>query len=451
MLDELVAAWPPAEELADSGYLRPSLAAATPIAATGLRPHGEFGLAVVVARLGSGRLMLAPLVRAGTGWRRARPRDGASAALVETFATGATLDDGFLVRQLAPVAMLPGERAIGVDQTNESVVVGGTVVVKWLAQPALRPPTVPDLQAHLAAVGYAGVPRPLGSLVWSDAARDQAVLAFLTEWLPDARDGWDWCVQDLLEHVQHGPEGCVATCPARSFPAALGRLTAGLHVALATASPVIPEPDTIVDRRIIGGWGTAAMTALDTALELLQDGAGALLRTCADTLRSDIASMDTLSTTRVQHIHGDLHVGQVLTSTRGLAVIDLDDDISIEAAERGRPLPAARDVAQLTCSLDHVGRMVDLRTGGTANAVIERWIGDAQGAMLDAYRAGLAGAGRPDLLDERLLRPLIAERTCVELLYATRVLPRWLYAPLGTLGRMASARRNDGGRSLQTG
>ena len=228
LLEELLAAWPPAEDAPDSGYLRRPLAAAVPVAATALRAHAAPGLGVVVAREvvageaageASGRLMLAPLVREGARWRRARPRDGASAALVEALASGSRLGDGFGLHFLGPVARLRGERAIGVDQTNESVVVGGSVVVKWLAEPALRPSDVADLQEHLAAVGYAGVPRPLGSLVWTDGSDMQATLAFFTEWLPDARDGWDWCVQDLLEHLEHGGAGCGPTCDALDLPA----------------------------------------------------------------------------------------------------------------------------------------------------------------------------------------------------------------------------------------
>ena len=143
-----------------------------------------------------------------------------------------------------------------------------------------------------------------------------------------------------------------------------------------------------------------------------------------------------VATAGVQPIHGDLHVGQVLSSAGGLSVIDLDDDISIDAAARGRPLPVARDVAQMTCSLDHVGRIVDRRTGGGSSAAIEDWIGGAQSGFLGAYRDGLAAVGQGGLLDERLLGPLIAERICVELVYAARMLPRWLYAPMGTLERV---------------
>ena len=144
LLEELIAAWPPSEDAPDSGYLRHPLASAMPVAATVLRAHGARGLGVVVARQAAGRLMLAPLVREGAAWRRARPRDGASVALVEALSSGLPLEDGFRLHRLGPVERLHGERAIGVDQTNESVVVGGAVVVKWLAEPALRPPEVAD-------------------------------------------------------------------------------------------------------------------------------------------------------------------------------------------------------------------------------------------------------------------------------------------------------------------
>ncbi len=435
LLEALQEAWPPAEDAPVNGYRRMALASTRPLVATSLGSSGGRGLAVVVAAGPFGRLTLAPLVREGTGWRRARPRDGASAALVTALAAGQALDAGFELVRLATVGQLQGERAIGVDQTNESVVVGGSVVVKWLAEPALRPATVPDLQAHLAVVGYRGVPRPLGSLVWSDTSGRQAILAFLTEWLPDARDGWDWCVQDLLEHLDHQPGTCPVDCGATTSPGELGRLTAGLHLALATPSRVIPAPSMPADATAIGTWASSALGALEDALDLLPIDARSDLAIRAPRLRAAIGQLDAIRSTLIQHIHGDLHVGQILRSERGLAVIDLDDDISIDVADRGLPLPVARDVAQMTCSLDHVGRVADLRTGGTVIADIERWIRAAQTDFLDAYRGGLREGGRPELLDERLLGPMTAERICRELVYAARVLPRWLYAPMGTLRR----------------
>ena len=438
LLDELVAAWPPAEDPPDSGYVRTSLAEATPLVATALRPHGERGLGIVVARHRSGRLMLAPLVREGPGWRRARPRDGASAALVETLSSGRSLDSGFELRQLGAVGHLRGERAIGVDQTNESVVVGGSVVVKWLAEPNLRPASVPDLQAHLAALGFTGVPAPLGSLTWTDASGARAPLAFLTTWLPDARDGWDWCVHDLLEHLGHD-RTCPADCAARTAPRDLGRATAELHTALATPTAVIPDPLGRAGQNATRAWMRDALDALGAALRLVPPGAAQELRDREAGLQERIGRLGGITDTAIQHIHGDLHVGQVLSSPHGLAIIDLDDDISVEPAVRGRPLPVARDVAQMTCSLDHVGRLADRRTSGRYRDAIERWIGAAQGDFLAAYRATLAASGSAAVLDERLLEPFVAERICREIVYAARVLPRWLEAPMGTLRRVVPA------------
>ncbi len=89
----------------------------------------------------------------------------------------------------------------------------------------------------------------------------------------------------------------------------------------------------------------------------------------------------------------------------------------------------------MACSLDHVGRIAARRSTDAPDGTIDAWIEDAQASFLGAYRAALADAGRPELFDERLLLPLTAERICRELIYAARVLPRWLYAPLGTLRR----------------
>ena len=147
-------------------------------------------------------------------------------------------------------------------------------------------------------------------------------------------------------------------------------------------------------------------------------------------------TLATIESTPVTWIHGDLHVGQVLRSPSGLSIIDLDDDVSLPLAERGRQLSPVRDVAQLASSLDHVGRIVERRTSGETAMAVDAWVDQARTAFLAAYVTALTGAGRRELFDERLLTPFEAERVCRELLYAARTLPRWMYAPLGTLRRM---------------
>jgi maltokinase len=133
-------------------------------------------------------------------------------------------------------------------------------------------------------------------------------------------------------------------------------------------------------------------------------------------------------------VHGDLHVGQVLrfADRPDYAVVDFDGNPIVPPDRRADRQPAAVDVAGMLASLDHVGRVVVHRTEELdvrGVETVETWIREARGAFLRAYREGLAAAGRPELLDERLLRPLLVVQECREYLYAVRHLPHWVYVP----------------------
>jgi maltokinase len=139
----------------------------------------------------------------------------------------------------------------------------------------------------------------------------------------------------------------------------------------------------------------------------------------------------------VQRVHGDLHVGQVLRWSGGLAVVDFDGDplTARLAAEGADPVaqPAARDVAHLLVSLDQVGRIVDRRTGFAATAAVDAWSATARERLLEGYLDELATLGRSDLFDARLLAPFVADQVCRDLVYAANHLPRWAYAVTGGL------------------
>jgi maltokinase len=139
-------------------------------------------------------------------------------------------------------------------------------------------------------------------------------------------------------------------------------------------------------------------------------------------MRAALAGVPALGTVRVQPTHGDLHVGQVLEWTGGLAVIDFDGNPTLADDANALQQPRERDVAQMLSSIDHVGRVV-ARRGGPGVATAERWIEGAREAFLDAVGP----------LDERLLSAFEVEQECRELVYAARFLPRWRYAPMATL------------------
>ena len=441
----LASVWPPADAQ-DGDYRRAPLA--------GTRLKGSLGLgdgSRVVALAwdaASSAWAIVPVVAdpgATGGWRRALPGDGVAAALVAALADGGgPLHGGFRLEVVdaAAAAAKPApaaERAVGVDQTNESVVVGERLAVKWLLHPDPARERGPRLLRHLVAAGFREVPRLVGLLTWApDPGAPSMTVALIDVWLPDARDGWDWCTDAVLAHA-HPTHRCDGACPA-GFAAALGALMARLHVALATPTAVIPDPVTVAGATAVAGWASTAHRALADALALTtadDPAAGADLAGVAGMLEARLARLATIERTKVQPIHGDLHVGQVLRGSHGLAVIDLDGNPTAEAASLQAPAPAARDVAGMQCSLDHVGRIAIRR--GAPPAVVDAWIAEAQTALLKAYRAALDEAGRSALLDQRLLEPFRVEQECRELIYAARFLPRWRYAPMAAIRAMVSA------------
>ncbi|WP_131732780.1 aminoglycoside phosphotransferase [Actinomadura formosensis] len=295
----------------------------------------------------------------------------------------------------------PAERAITADQTHRSVIVGERLVVKWFTPPAPPPHRALAVLEQLALAGFTGTARPYRAVF----APDGALVALVTAYLPEARDGWEWCV-----------DAAVAGEPVGRL---LGTLTADLHRALATATPAHPAP--VVEGELVRL--PDALAALDEALARTGDP---WLRSRAHRLRADLLDPPDPLRTPLMRIHGDLHAGQILRWRGGHAVIDFDGNPVLAGSGGGRPaadlLPAARDVAQLLTSLEHVGQVARERRGHDATG----WVAAARADFLAAY-------GAPEFFDERLVRAFSIEQECRELIYAARFLPRWRYAPLGVL------------------
>jgi maltokinase len=402
LLAELRAAWPPSDAVdgREIGYVDTDLRTAEPVAA--LRLTDRFAIAVATEP-GSSAIVVIPLTRDDDRWRRAAAGDGLSA-----FVAG------------APMA---SERPIGVDQTNASVVVGERVIVKWFRRTGPEPARATTLLAHLAEVEFAEIPAPLDVLTWTSPAGVELTMVQGDAFLEGARDGWEWCVERLERHVAHESAPCPADCdPWSGRP--LGRLVARLHAALLQPSTVIPEPAATADASHVRRWQAGALTTLDEALRLTgaESAARDLLAAIGPRMRADIDSLAGDRAVPIQPVHGDLHVGQILEWSGGLAVIDFDGNPTLAGAANELRQPVERDIAQMTSSLDHVGRIVDERTAGERHDAIEEWVARTRGEFLAELDADVA-----------LLTAFEVEQECRELVYAARYLPRWRYAPLATL------------------
>ncbi len=413
LLAELRATWPPTgDPIGDRVPGRLVAMTALDVAAA-IRLTDRFAVA-----LGSdpgtpdGSHVVLPLVRDADGWRSGRAGDGLSA-----FVAG------------VPLA---SERPIDVDQTNVSVVVGERAIVKWFLRAGPQPSRAAILADHLTAVGFSGIPAPLGALVWHSPAGEELTLARGDSFLPGARDGWEWCVERLEAHLRHDDGACPPDCDPW-IGGRLGELIAGLHIALATPSDIIPEPMAVGSPEDVAAWRMTATATLEEAVALEASDRGGELATLASPIRNVLATLDVETGTPVQPIHGDLHVGQVLEWSGGLAIIDFDGNPTLDGGSNALRQPAVRDVAQMTTSLDHVGRVVADRADGILVPRVGSWIVDTTAAFLAAYGEGLAAAGRAELFDEALLAPFEVEQECRELVYAARFLPRWRYAPMAAL------------------
>jgi maltokinase len=383
LLGELRGSWP------IDGLAPQLLEGFRPIDLSGLEVAGAVRLS---SRLGVALLAEAdasfasvPIVRDDDGgwWRRARAGDGLSA-----FVAG------------VPEA---SERPVGVDQTHESVVVGERAILKWYRRVGPGPSRAWPLLAHLSEVGFDGVPEPLGTLLWRSPAGPLLTIAQGDAYLPGAIDGWEWCV----ERCEKGDA---------SVGRELGELVARLHRALASPSSVIDNPIGRAGREDVGRWRAEAGAMLGQAVSLTSDPD---LEGWAPAMQAVLDGLADVRSLPIQPVHGDLHVGQVLAWSGGLAVIDFDGNPTLSAAANAAWQPRERDVAQMVASLDHVGRVVEKQGGGDRTA----WIAEVRAAFLASVGA----------VDEAVLAAFEVEQECRELVYAARFLPRWRYAPMAAL------------------
>ena len=141
----------------------------------------------------------------------------------------------------------------------------------------------------------------MSSLTWHDR-----LLASLTRYLPESKDGWEWMLDDvrlMLEGAQEPPD----------WPASIGELTGRLHAAAARATSVIPRP---VGRSDLIPLGRHYRRLLQTELDPEMTQALAPWR---DRMERACTVVESATDVEVIPLHGDLHPGQFLLWREGIA------------------------------------------------------------------------------------------------------------------------------------
>ena len=303
------------------------------------------------------------------------------------------------------------ERPIAGDQTNRSVVVDESVVVKWLVPPVPAPHPGVELIRHLVAAGFDEMP----SFVGVDE-RDGVVHAIVTSYLPAALDGWDWYVDEVEAWLDDRLDFDRLVGSARR----MGAITARLHTALADMQPSTVALAVVADQ---------ALADMSLALSRL----------------ADLDWLDERRITRVlqplrdagevagHRIHGDLHAGQFLRAGGTMLLTDFDGNPLQNLDDRSRSQSPLRDVASMVQSIVHVGAVVVKRRRPDRAADVDRFTSAATAAALEEYSVA-------HRIDDGLLLAFRVAQELHEYAYSIQHLPHWRYVADAALPALIAVR-----------
>ncbi|MCA1588641.1 MAG: phosphotransferase, partial [Chloroflexi bacterium] len=374
-------------------------------------------LAVEYADGGEGHRYLAPAVDG----REPRDGEGAWAALADAIARDALLAGarGRFRGTRAAGAMDgllsagAGERRLGVEQSNTSVLVGERLMLKLyrLLEEGANPEV--EMSAFLTDAGFADTPALAGAMTYeADGAAFAA--AMLQAFVPSTGDAWAVLLRALSDDA----------AGALDLVRRIGDLTARMHAALAShpEHPAFPaRPATVAET---AAWRASAERQLAQAVTAVSGAAHDRLVALAPRVTARLADTFGSATgeARASRIHGDYHLGQLLARPDGgFSVIDLEGEPARPLVERRAPGSPLRDVAGMLRSLDYAARTVQDTAAARFDG--EGWLSEARAAFLDGY-GGIASVDRP------LLDAFELEKACYEIRYEANNRPEWLWLPI---------------------
>jgi maltokinase len=329
----------------------------------------------------------------------------------------------------------PG-KLLEAEQSNSSLVFGNRLILKLFR--LLEPGENPELEVTraLAGAGFSACAAPLG---WIEGLG--STLAILQRYYAGSVDGWKLATERVADHYE-SKKGDPANFAEDA--AALGRLTAQLHAAMAAALPKVAEGQPDLGRlsaRLLGQLSqvVALVPELADRREAIEE-----VYTKAEAAGG--------GSRYLQRIHGDYHLGQVLKAGQDWVVIDFEGEPARALEERRRLASPLQDVAGMLRSFDYAAFQPlvlgeDPDTPGPTRDELARfegpaaaWIEANRNAFLDSYLAGAGDTGQALGGDhELLLRAFELDKAVYEVMYEARHRPPWLQIPLGGIRRLLGA------------
>lgn len=330
-------------------------------------------------------------------------------------------------------AGVPGD-ILTTEQSNSSLIYGENAILKLFRR--VEPGVNPDIEVH-DALRPAASPHlaPLLGHITAllhdpdDGRAYESSLAMLQTFLPAASDGWSLAttsVRDLYAEGDLHPDEVGGDFASEAHR--LGQATASVHADLARLMPT-----NLVGRprmEELAAEMTDRLTAACEVVPELGQHAPALL-TSYDALRGHEGAV------RLQRVHGDFHLGQVLRTATGWTLLDFEGEPVRPLAVRRELDSPLRDIAGMLRSFDYAARHL-LLNGSSDPQLLYRaneWSDRNRDAFCDGYAEH---SGSDPRADPVLLRAFEADKAVYEAMYEARHRPTWLPIPLGSLARLST-------------
>ena len=364
------------------------------------------------------------------------------------------------------------------EQSNTSILYGDRFILKILRRQEKGINPDAEIGRYLTEkTQFAQVPPFAGTMEYAPQANGEpSTLAMLQGLVANEGDGWKYTIEELDRYFE--------TCAPTPFPEdlavgtwesvelseqpplqtardhvgiyldsaiALGRRTAEMHLALASATDdpaFAPEPVTSVDlHALLASLRQHASRVFDVLKERLpylpdetvEIAAAVLSRRSQILEHFEWQETETLQTWRTR-VHGDYHLGQVLKVKTDFVILDFEGEPARPLAERRTKQCPLKDVAGMLRSFSYAAYSSLINFSArhpTSIASLERWarlwVQCIAAEFLRAYRESARGAKFvPGKREEfrKLLDVFLLDKALYEVLYELNSRPAWVRIPL---------------------
>ncbi len=384
------------------------------------------------------------------------------------------------------------------EQSNTSVIFGEDVVCKTVRR--LEPGLSPEVELGRVLTErarFAHSPPLLGTLEYQRGRAVPSTLAVAHAFVPHESDAYSWyhdAIGRFFDAALSHPDEAVAIGdeyvrslhpldlagrePPTGFESLaggvlpsielLGQRTGEMHLALALvpADPAFaPEPFSALAQR--STYQSMRNNAVQTLRvlgrsthhfgEMLAEDVRGILEQSDEILERLREIMSAAGGQRIR-VHGDLHLGQILTTGRDFVIIDYEGEPTRSIGERRLKRSPFRDVAGMMRSFDYAARAAipesaahgqvrsEERARELLDARAEQWVTWACAAFLRGYLAAVAGTPLlpTDARAQRIqLDAHLLDKALYEIRYELDHRPDWVGIPIAGIRSSAAARFDD--------